>query len=411
MKMEKRMEREYEGYFQRNLADVNLAGNDIAQTLLEINQKTNTRSAVFWAIPNADHLHLVLVVPGQQPMVKDLYGLTQEVLTQHVRHFLSEVTTPRKRSTQSYLPIAQQLHEWIIQPFEAELKAANIDTILFCMGKGLRNLPIAALHDGRQFLIEKYSLSLIPAFNLISTTYSPVKDSQVLAMGASEFGQLDPLPAVPFELSTIVEPDQTAAPKSNTLPSQWSGKVFLNEAFTLNNLRAQLAAKTFQVIHLATHAEFLSGSPENSYIQFWDDQLRLHEMQKINWSNPSIELLVLSACRTALGNEEAELGFAGLALHSGVKSALASLWSVSDLGTLALMSEFYQQLKTAPSKAEALRRVQIAMVQGKVQISEAGLLLSGGKQVDLPMLLTDVPVENLAHPFYWSAFTMISSPW
>ncbi|NJK36556.1 MAG: CHAT domain-containing protein [Oscillatoriales cyanobacterium RM2_1_1] len=416
MKMEERLETEYENHFQRNLAEVSFTGQDIANILLEINRKTNTKSAVFWAIPEADYLHLVLVLPGQQPMVKDIQGLTREQLLQKVRELQLELTNPRKLATESYLPAAQKLYQWMIQPFEAALQTANVDTLLFCMGKGLRSLPIAVLHDGQQFLVEKYSLSLIPAFNLINTAYNPVKTAKVLAMGASEFTQLNPLPAVPIELSTIVNSGTNSGNSSGSssdaaLSSQWLGQTFLNQAFTLENLKTQLASKAFRIIHLATHAEFQSGSPKNSYIQFWDAQLHLSQMPELNWRNPSVELLVLSACRTALGNQEAELGFAGLALNSGVKSALASFWSVSDLGTLALMGEFYKQLKIAPSKAAALRQVQIGMIQGRVQISEAGLQLSDGKQIELPIALTNLPIENLSHPFYWAAFTMISSPW
>ncbi|MFB8788770.1 MAG: CHAT domain-containing protein [Potamolinea sp.] len=100
----------------------------------------------------------------------------------------------------------------------------------------------------------------------------------------------------------------------------------------------------------------------------WDTQLRLDQVRQLGWNNPAVDLLVLSACRTALGDEKAELGFGGLAVSSGVKSALASLWYVSDQGTLALMTEFYQQLKTAPIKAEALRQAQISMIKKQVRI-------------------------------------------
>jgi CHAT domain-containing protein len=117
---------------------------------------------------------------------------------------------------------------------------------------------------------------------------------------------------------------------------------------------------------------------------------------------------VLSACRTALGDEETELGFAGLAFQAGVKSALASLGYVSDEGTLALMSEFYHQLKTAPIEAEALRQAQIAMIKGQVRIEDGvvrGSFASSSKQ---KLTAGD---RNLAHPYFWAAFTTIGSPW
>jgi CHAT domain-containing protein len=144
-------------------------------------------------------------------------------------------------------------------------------------------------------------------------------------MGSAKFTDLRPLPAVPVELSTIT-------------PSLWKGKSFLNDAFTLENLKAQRKQQPFGIIHLATHASFQPGAPSNSYIELWNSKLRLNQLSELGWNNPAVELLVLSACRTALGDEQAELGFAGLAVQAGVKSAIASLWSVSDEGTLGLMT-------------------------------------------------------------------------
>jgi len=140
--------------------------------------------------------------------------------------------------------------------------------------------------------------------------------------------------------------------------------------------------------------------------------LQLDQLRKLGWNNPPVELLVLSACRTAVGDEQAEFGFGGLAVAAGVKSAVASLWYVSDEGTLGLMSEFYQQLKTAPIKAEALRQAQIAMIKGEVRI-EGGKLRSPGERgsVPLPPELAQGSDKELSHPAYWAAFTMIGSPW
>jgi CHAT domain-containing protein len=134
-------------------------------------------------------------------------------------------------------------------------------------------------------------------------------------------------------------------------------------------------------------------------------------MSDLDWhQNPPVELLVLSACRTALGNEQSELGFAGLAVQSGVKSALGSLWFVSDEGTLALMTQLYQQLKLAPIKAEALRQAQLAMMKGQVRIA-GDQLVSSGESVTLPPELAKQRGKNFQHPYFWAGFTMIGSPW
>ncbi len=410
MKMEQRLEKEFEVYFDRNLAEVAQAGDGIAQKLLEISQESNIKPAVFWAIPESEYLHLVLISPGQKPLVQNVESLKRETLVDAVTAFNFEITNPRNLYTDSYLNQAQQLYNWIIKPFEANLKKEGIDTVLFCLGKGLRTLPIAALHDGQQFLVEKYSLSIIPAFNLIDSNYTPIKKARILAMGESEFQNKSPLPAVPLELSAIVDTNAMENISTQNLSGGWPGKSFLNQDFTLENLKAQLASKSFSIIHLATHAEFRPGKPENSYIQFWNTKLNLDEMKEISWNNPSAELLVLSACKTAVGDEDVELGFAGLALQAGVQSALASLWYVSDIGTLALMSEFYQQLKTAPSKAEAIQKTQIEMIQGNVRLVNNKLKFSE-REISLPKNLSVLGETDFYHPFYWSGFTLISSPW
>ncbi len=281
---------------------------------------------------------------------------------------------------------------------------------MFCLGKGLRTLPIAALHDGKQFLVEKYSLAIIPAFNLIDSNYTPIQKARILAMGASEFEKQTPLPAVPVELSTIVNRNLTENISPQNIYGGWPGEFFLNQEFTLDNLKNQLSSQFFNIIHLATHADFLPGKPENSYIQFWDTQLHLDEVKEISWNTPPAELLVLSACKTAVGDRDVELGFAGLALEAGVQSVLASLWYVNDVGTLALMSEFYEQLKTAPTKAEAIRQTQIKMIQGDVLLRNERLKFSRG-EISLPESLQGLGETNLSHPFYWSGFTLVSSRW
>ncbi|MEL7035656.1 MAG: CHAT domain-containing protein [Cyanobacteria bacterium J06592_8] len=410
MRMEQRIEKEFEVYFDREVSKGSQNGDEIARSLLDIRQKSNIKAAVVWAIPESEYLHLVLVTPGKMPLVKDIDSIKRNNIIRAVRIFHNEITNPRNLGTDSYLKQAQRLYDWIIKPFEANLEAEEIDTILFCLGKGLRTLPIAALHDGNQFLVEKYSLSIIPAFNLIDFTYTPIEKARILAMGASEFQMQNPLPAVPVELSTIVDANLMENISIQNLARGWPGELFLNQDFTLDNLQNQLKSKSFNIIHLATHAEFRPGKPENSYIQFWDTQLHLDDMKDLSWNNPPAELLVLSACQTAVGDQDVELGFAGLALQAGVQSALASLWYVSDVGTLALMSEFYEQLKTAPTKAETIRQTQIKMIRGDVRLTEERLKISRG-EILLPPGFPTLGDNDFSHPFYWSGFTLISSPW
>ena len=390
--MERGLEQEFEEYFGEDLADVTQAPADIAKTLRRIGQETGTNPAVLWAIPRGDHLHLVLITPAGEPIVRDLYDVPDALLKETVEDFHVEM---HSSPAATHMQAAQQLHDWMVEPFEEKhLQAEGIDTILFCLGDGLRSLPLVALHDGHQFLLEKYSLTRIPAFNLIQTAYRAFEEGRVLAMGASEFKLQNPLPAVPTELNSVLEGWQSAYSYS----AESLGQPYLNQEFTLSNLQALIKSQSPEIVHLATHAKFNRGTPASSYIQLWDTQLTLSDIRKVNWHTPSIELLVLSACQTAVGDHNAELGFAGLALQSGVKSVLASIWSVSDTGTLALMNEFYRGIGAAPTKAEALRQAQLKMLRGEIRI-EGDRLVSGDDSIALPKALAYEQLSDLSAPY------------
>ena len=390
-------EQEYGDYFKTNFSFESMQAKNIAETLAKIATQTEKKSAVIYLIPRSQRLELVLITAQGQPVYKRVLEAKREVLLKQVQELNNFVVNPVYRNNNRYLSSAQQLYRWMISPIEADLQAQGIDTLLFCVGEGLRTLPFAALHDGQQFLVEKYSFSRIPAFKLTDTVYADLRNSQVLAMGASEFKDQNSLPAVPLELAAIRK-------------NQWQGKSFLNQDFTLTNLQSQRTSQPFRIIHLATHAEFQPGVSSNSYIQFWDTKLTLDRMKHLGWNDPIVELLVLSACRTALGDKDAELGFAGLAVQARVKSVVASLWNVSDQGTFALMAEFYRDLKTAPIKAEALRQAQISMLKGQARLQD-GHLQSARGNITLPSLLAQLENEDLSHPYYWAAFTVVGNPW
>ena len=395
--IERTWEKQFEDYFRRSFPDREITVKDIADTLNQIAIETKTRPALLYVVPLGQQLELVLIAPGKPPIHKRVEAANRQALLAQAREFSLTVSAATLEDASSYLPPAQQLYQWIIAPVESELQKQGIDTLIFCMGAGLRSLPLGALHDGQKFLIQKYSISRIPAFKLTDTIYTNLHNSPVLAMGASEFKEQDPLPAVPVELSAIAQ-------------NIWHGRLFLNHEFTEDNLRIQRQQQPFKIVHLATHADFLPGTPRDSYIQFWDNKLTLDKIGQLRLNNPPVDLLVLSACKTAIGNEQAELGFAGLAVQAGVKSAVASLWYVSDAGTLALMTEFYRHLQTAPIKAAALQKAQIAMISGQIRL-ENGQLQSPNGRISLPPALAKHKNENLSHPYYWAAFTVVGSPW
>ncbi|MBD1920027.1 CHAT domain-containing protein, partial [Microcoleus sp. FACHB-831] len=347
--------------------------------------------------PN-DKLQLILVTASGKPILKTIPGATREQVMAMANKLRSTITKRDENNT-SYLKPAEQLYKWTVGNLETELKDRKIGNLVFVLDSGLRSLPMAALHDGKGFLIERYSIGLMPSLSLVDTRYVDIKQAQVLGMGASKFNDAgqNPLPAAQEEVSLVTS-------------QLWKGKSFMNEDFTLARLKSERSSTPFGIIHLATHGEFKAGKPGNSYIQLWDKKLGLDEMRQLGWNNPPVQLLVLSACRTALGDAEAELGFAGLAVQAGVQTAVASLWYVSDEGSLGLMTDFYRQLKKSPTKAEALRRAQLALLKGEVRL-EGGKLHGSGENFSLPPELVQLGDKNLSHPYYWAAFTMIGSPW
>ncbi|WP_367274512.1 CHAT domain-containing protein [Microcoleus sp. PH2017_25_DOB_D_A] len=365
------------------------------QTLRNIEQETHKRSGIIYIISRVDRLELILVPPVGRPIHYSVPEANRKALDPIVKEFREQIINPAKIGTTSYLPSAQQLYKWAIAPLEKDLQNLGIDTLLLSVDPGLRSVPFAALHDGKGFLIQKYSFSLIPSFSLTNREYKTVRDATVLAMGRSEFVDNKPLPSVPIELEAI--------------SAQWRGQSFLNSSFTIDNLNSQHANKGFRIVHLATHANFTSGQPSNSYIQLWNYKLQLNDMESLNWRNPQVDLLVLSACRTALGDREAELGFGGLAVKSGAKSALGSLWYVDDGGTLGLMSEFYHQLRGGKTKAETLQLTQQAMIARQVRIENRQLLTTAGN-LNLPNNIQQ-QTQDFSHPYYWSSFTLIGNPW
>ncbi|MGD1700133.1 CHAT domain-containing protein [Dapis sp. BLCC M229] len=397
-RIEQTWEKAYENYFGANLSSFTVNAETIAKQLYLWQSQTEKNPAVVWVWPRKKQIQLILITPNQIPVIYTIPDGEQNAVLNTAKILAGEITDSRMRHTESYLKPAQKLYRWIVAPIESELEKQKVDTILFCLGPGLRSLALSALHDGEKFLIEKYSIAMIPAFNMIETEYNQRKNMQVLAMGASEFIDHQSLPAVPIELKQITQ-------------KLWQGEAFINQDFTIENLQQQRQKQKFGIIHLATHAEFRSGKPSNSYIQFWQkEKLELDDIRHLKWHQPKVELLVLSACKTAVGDRQAELGFAGLAVQAGVKSALASLWYVSDVGTLALMNEFYQNFQKILLKAEALRQTQIAMLEGKVSLKK-GKLYGSNTRVKLPQELAEYKDENLSHPYYWAAFTIIGNPW
>lgn len=250
-----------------------------------------------------------------------------------------------KIATDEYLAPAQEVYNLLMRPMETDLARSQVELLVFVNDGALRSVPMAALHDGKQFLIQKYPVVALLGTSL-SNKATDTQSIRQISFGLSEaISPFAALPNVPQELQGI----------HNLI----AGEQFLNRDFTLETLTRKVK-EGYTVIHLATHAKF-GTTPESTFLQAFDRQISLEQLETILRSSATaIELLVLSACQTATGDNRATLGLAGIALRSGVKSVLATLWSVNDADVVPFITDFYREWrKSGVTKAEALRRAQI----------------------------------------------------
>lgn len=259
-----------------------------------------------------------------------------------------------------YIRLAQKVYKWLIESVENELATSNTKTLVFVLDGPLLNIPMAILHDGKQFLVEKYAIALTPGLQLLDAQ-KPLPRVKLSALKgglsqASPVSTFPPLPYVEKELNQL------------ELEAKISGKRLLNQEFTSTAIKNAIDSVPFPIVHLATHGQF-SSNAEDTFILTWDERLNVSELSNTlrareEKGRGAIELLVLSACQTATGDKRAALGLAGVAVKAGARSTLATLWSVSDEATATLMTQFYKELSDPNiTKAEALKRAQVALLK------------------------------------------------
>ncbi|MGF1521617.1 MAG: CHAT domain-containing protein [Leptolyngbyaceae cyanobacterium] len=356
----------------------------------------DTRAAVLYPILLPDRLDVVVSLPDDEfqhfpvAVEPEMLAQTLQTLKLALEDPQSDIDNPRglgiqlnqaaplRGSQLRVLPLAAQLYDWLIRPAESLLEAANIETLVFVLDGSLRSVPMSVLYDGSQFLIEKYAIALTPGLQLLDPRPLPRQELSVIVGGLSEVGEspeatrFPALPNVEQELDTIEQ----------SFPSV----VMLNQEFSVDNFTSQVGTLPAPVVHLATHGQFGSNL-EDTFVLAWDDSLDANRFSNILLTSElsrgsAIELLVLSACETATGDDLAVLGLAGIAMRSGARSTLASLWQVSDLATAELMGEFYRQLGNAQiTKAEAIRQAQLTLLENR----------------------------RYRHPFFWSAFVLVGN--
>ncbi|WP_193914809.1 CHAT domain-containing protein [Desmonostoc muscorum] len=341
----------------------------------EVVDQDNPTTAVIYPIILPEQLQIIVKVPKKslrrysvnksQTEVEKTLGQLRDYLTEPDR--IEEVQT-----------LSGQVYGWLIQPIESELERSNIDTLVFVLDGALRNVPMAALYDGKQYLVEKYAVALNLGLQLQKPKSLAQEKLQVLAVGLveppSKFRQFPPLPEIKFEFDLIA--------KAGIATTK-----LLDRDFTSKALEGKISSIPFNVVHLATHGQFSSRS-EDTFILATDGPINVSDLDLLlrrrdETQSQALELLVLSACQTAEGDNRATLGLAGVAVRAGARSTMASLWNVGDRSTAILVGEFYHQLVSAKiTKAQALRRAQL-------------------------MLLQKYP--NYSRPGYWAAYVLVGN--
>lgn len=352
---------ELANFFREACVDAN------SVVLDKIVDQDDPTAAVLYPIILEDRLEVILKLPRQQNLRHyTVHNIPRSEVEKTLEQLRQNLTEPD--AIRAVRSLSQQVHRWLIQPAEAELDKNGIKTLAFVLDGPLRNIPMAALHDGKQYLVEKYAVALSPGLQLLDPNPLPRKRLKALTAGLSEpprnFQNFAPLPAVRSELNLI----EQAGVSTRTL---------LNQEFTRKTLEQAINSTPFNVVHLATHGQF-SSQAKDTFILASDGPINVNQLDNLvqsrDQSRPeAIELLVLSACETAAGDSRAALGLAGVAVRAGARSTMASLWQIDDQSTAIFVGEFYRELSTAEvTKAEALRRAQVTLLKKYPNYSRPG---------------------------------------
>lgn len=260
---------------------------------------------------------------------------------------------------------AAQLYDWIIRPFvdDGDISPDKVKTLVFLQDGFLRSVPMAALYDKKQekYLVENYAIGTTPSLR-ITTSNSRRGKQKALILGLTKSATID---GKTFDKLSEVKKEINAVKKQ--FPNHTD---LIDDNFIPDNFQQKLQQTTYPIVHIASHAQF-GVIPEDTFIVTGNNQkITISELenslQNLNSPSDSVELLALTACQTAVGNDRSTLGLAGVALQVGVKSAIASLWSVQDKSTSTLVEEFYQNYRQeGMSVAQALQKAQIKMINAK----------------------------------------------
>ena len=325
-------------------------------------------SAIIYPILFKDRVELIVQLPTE------IKQFTSSISADELRVIVNQFRQKIERydADHRYVASAQLLYKWLIKPAEEELIKSGINTLVFVPDGPLRSIPMSALHDGEQFLIEKFAIATTPGITITDPKPFRRRDVRVLANGLSTAVQgYSALPSVKQELKNI--------------QAVFNTRVYQDNHYQLESIEDELTKGDYSIVHFATHGEF-NSDPKKSFLLTHDSKLTMGKLENTiglrRFQSEPIDLLVLSACQTAVGDEKAALGLAGVAIKAGARSALATLWFINDQATSQLVADFYRELsKENQSKAKALQLSQVKMLRN----------------------------TRFTHPSFWAPFLLIGN--
>ncbi|MBE9139133.1 CHAT domain-containing protein [Nodosilinea sp. LEGE 07088] len=342
---------------------------------------TAQTTAVFYPILLPDRLDVILKLPQRSTLLHYSSAIAQDELAQTIETLQRDLE--EDYTFKAVEENAQKLYDWIVAPAQPELDT-GIDTFVFALTGALQTIPMAVLYDGERYLIERVAVAEILGLQLENPAPLELDSINILAAGLAEVPEslpesirvkFAPIPNVVDELGVI---------EALALPA----KTISGESFTQQNFNALMNTEQFSTIHLATHGQF-SSNPQDTFLlvspsgdnsgKIAASDLALLFRVRGRIQPEPLELLVLSACETAAGDELATLGIAGTAYRAGARSVIASLWTLDDAPTVGFAAHFYQNLgQPAVSKAKALQHAQLALLK----------------------------TPRFAHPRYWATYVL-----
>lgn len=324
-------------------------------------------TAVLYPISFSDRLELVMETADGLKQVT--VPVSADKLTKEIRTFRRLIQDHR---SQNYLPAAQALHGWLMEPLAHDLQAAGITTLVMVAQGPLRTIPVGALHDGRQFVVDKFAVAVTPSLELTDLAPTSRRKGTLLSVGLTE--SVDGL-AAPRYAGTEVQAIRTL----------YGGKLLMNKQFSTPSLEEEIRNQGVGIVHVASHT-VIASDPRNSFVLAHDGRITMDRLSQLvglrQYRQQPLDLLTLSACETPAEDDRAALGLSGVAVKTGARTALATLWMAEEETTSELVSEFYRQLQDpALSKAVALQRAQQKILAQR----------------------------GHSHPSYWAAFLLISN--